>query len=54
MTLSLISVLITKELFLFDCDGILWKGETPNPTAQENLAKLRLLDKKFAILQTKR
>ncbi|MFX1534695.1 MAG: HAD-IIA family hydrolase [Promethearchaeota archaeon] len=50
MPLSLISVLRSKKLFLFDCDGVLWKGDTPNPTAQESLAKLRFLNKKIGYI----
>ncbi|MFX1252544.1 MAG: HAD-IIA family hydrolase [Promethearchaeota archaeon] len=50
MTLSLISILRSKELFLFDCDGVLWRGDTPNPTAQESLEKLRFLGKKIGYI----
>ncbi|MFX0091398.1 MAG: HAD-IIA family hydrolase [Candidatus Hodarchaeota archaeon] len=49
-TLKLISNLERKNLFLFDCDGVLWRGETPIPTAQKILAQLRTLGKKIGYI----
>jgi hypothetical protein len=33
------------DVFIFDCDGVLWKGDVPIPGAVQTIARLRVLGK---------